>query len=88
MDNERFQTTVLEHMVRMTQEITELRSEQKKMGRHMVVIEKDMHDKFGVVFDFIDEQKRTSKEVLDDLKGLHKKVDRLELETAHVRRIM
>ncbi len=60
---------------------------QEKIAQRIVVIEKDMHDKFGVLFDFVDKQNHVNAEILYDLKGLHNKIDRLELETAHVRRV-
>lgn len=64
-----------------------LRAGQEALHARQVVMEKTMHDKFGIVFDFIDYQRQVNKEILDDLKGLHYKVDRLELGTAHVRQV-
>ena len=99
MEQEKFQEIMLEQMAKVTQEITVLRQEMTVLRQGMAVIEKDMHDKFGVVFDFINTQTVFNKQVeerFDRLEGkvdgleqkvdeLDGKVDRLVMETAHVR---
>ena len=78
----------------LRQDVGGLKQGQERLAQRIVVIERDMHDKFGVVFDFISAQTAFNNQVeerFDRLEGkvdrLEVKVDRLALETAHVRRI-
>lgn len=101
MENEKFQELVIrqfekidqkfekidERFDKMEQRFDELSKNQEVLARHVLRIENKMDDKFGALFDFVDYQKGVNKEVLGRLDKVEKKVDRLELETAHLRAV-
>jgi len=50
-------------------------------------MENDLNDKIGKVFDFIDAQRDVNKEIVESLNRIEVKVEVLQLETAHIRRV-
>lgn len=79
MENERFQDLVLEHMARITQEITEVKSQVGRLDTKVdnldtrvvkieTVIENDISRKFEALFD-------GQKQMVDQLNRIEKKLE-------------
>ena len=101
MENDKFQEFMGDQFAKMFQEIQKVCGELQKVkvdvqGVKVDVqgvkniqlrMENDLNDKIGKVFDFIDAQRDVNKEIVESLNRIEVKVEVLQLETAHIRRV-
>lgn len=76
---------IMEILAQLLQGQTELKIDMDGMKSSMVRMENTFNEKFSILFDFQKSQEAFNQQVLERFDRLEEKVDRLQLETAHVR---
>jgi archaellum component FlaC len=94
MENDKFQEFMGDQFAKMFQEIQKVSGELQNVKEDVqgvkdiqLRMENDLNDKIGKVFDFIDAQRDVNKEIVESLNRIEVKVEVLQLETAHIRRV-
>lgn len=93
MENEKFQNVVLEHLVRLTQDLTEFKTETnsqfkdlnarlERVEASVIRIENDHGEKLRALFDAREVQMDVNERLCDSLNRLEGKVDRLVLKVS------
>lgn len=82
MENEKFQGLVLDHLVRLTQDNTEIKDRLEKVEGAVVRIENDHGDKSQALFDAREAQIDVNERIFDALNRIEGKVDRLALKVS------
>jgi hypothetical protein len=76
-----------ELLKKIVDSIGELKEGQQEIHENQVRMEFKMDEKFGALFDAREQQLDINKEIIEKLDRIEAKVDVLQLETAHIRRI-
>ncbi|QNB45877.1 hypothetical protein BR63_05825 [Thermanaerosceptrum fracticalcis] len=71
----------------MRNDITELKQGQSKLEQYLVRIEQNHGEKLSALFDAREVQTDVNEKILSTLGRIEAKVDVLQMETAHIRRI-
>ena len=94
MENDKFQEFMGDQFAKMFQEMQKVSGELQNVKEDVqgvkdiqLRMENDLNDKVGKVFDFIDVQRDVNKEIVESLNRVEVKVEVLQLETAHIRRV-
>lgn len=94
MEREDFADMVLEHMAKITQALSELKSGQnelrqgqKELSQAVARIEQQHGEKLSALFDAREVQNNVNEKILVTLERMEAKLDVLQLETAHIRRV-
>ncbi|HEX3047279.1 MAG TPA: hypothetical protein VHY08_21170 [Bacillota bacterium] len=82
MENEKFQELVLDHLVRLTQDNTEIKNRLEKVEAAVIRIENDHGDKLQALFDAREVQIDVNERISDALNRIEGKVDRLTLKVS------
>ena len=84
MTNEQFQELMINQLKILTDEVKGIKATQVKIETR---IENEVIDKIRVLFDARDVQQDTNQHVINILGRIEAKIDVLQLETAHIRRV-
>lgn len=76
---------LLEGQTKLSSDIARVESNMARMESNMARMESDLGSKIGALFDAQKVQHEVSERILGRLDQLEAKVDKLELQTAHVR---
>lgn len=76
MDNEKFQELVLDRLVKLTQDNTEIKAGLEKVESAVIRIENDHGDKLQALFDAREAQIDVNERIFDALNRIEGKVDR------------
>ena len=87
MENDKFQEFMGDQFAKMFQEMQKVKEDVQGVKDIQLRMENDLNDKVGKVFDFIDMQRDVNKEIVERLDRIEVKVEVLQLETAHIRRV-
>ena len=87
METDRFQV-VVDHLVRMTQEITEIKSNQQHFSERLTRIENDHGEKLRALFDAREVQLEVNDRILSTLSRIEEKLDNLSIVVSHHDRLL
>ena len=87
MENDKFQEFMGDQFAKMFQEMQKVKDDVQGVKDIQLRMENDLNDKVGKVFDFLDVQRDVNKEIVEGLDRIEVKVEVLQLETAHIRRV-
>jgi hypothetical protein len=76
---------IIEMLGKLLEGQTELQAGQTEIKAQMARMEEDLGNKIGALFDFQKVQHDVNEKIFERLDRLEIKVDKLQLETAHVR---
>jgi hypothetical protein len=82
MENEKFQELVLDHLVRLTQDNTEIKGRLERVEAAVIRIENDHGDKLQALFDARQAQIDVNERIFDALNRIEGKVDHLALKVS------
>lgn len=87
MDNDKFQELVLEQLTAIAGQVSSLTGEIKEVRQSQVRMENELTEKVRALFDAREVQNDTNEQLMSALDRIEAKVDVLQLETAHLRRV-
>jgi hypothetical protein len=82
MENDKFQDLVLNHLAKLTQEITELKSNVDEVRQSQVRTENDQGEKVKALFDAREVQLDVNDRIIATLTRMEGKLDRLSLKVS------
>ncbi|MDR3600812.1 MAG: hypothetical protein P4L49_10080 [Desulfosporosinus sp.] len=94
MENDKFQEFIGDQFAKMFQEMQKVSGELQKVKDDVqgvkdiqLRMENDLNNKVGKVCEFIEVQRDVNKEIVERLERIEVKIEVLQLETAHIRRV-
>lgn len=82
MESEKFQELVLDHLVKLSQDNTDIKQRLEKVESAVIRIENEHGDKLQALFDAHEAQIDVNERVFDALNRIEGKVDRLALKVS------
>ena len=82
VENEKFQELVLDHLVKLSQDNTDIKQRLEKVESAVIRIENDHGDKLQALFDAREAQIDVNERIFDALNRIEGKVDRLALKVS------
>lgn len=80
MENDKFRSLVLEHLAKLTQEITELKKEVGSIKASVIRIENDYGEKLGILFDAREIQMDVNERICETLIRFEDTIEHLNLK--------
>ena len=87
MENDKFQDLVLKQLSALAEGQNELTKEVIELGQSQVRMENELTEKVRALFDAREVQSDVNERLISTLERIEAKVDVLQLETAHLRRV-
>ena len=87
MESDKFREFIGDQFAKMFQEMQKVKDDVQGVKDIQLRMENDLNDKVGKVCDFVDVQRDVNKEIVERLDRIEVKVEVLQLETAHIRRV-
>jgi hypothetical protein len=81
------QTELKQDVTGLKQNVSRLENNMVRLENNMVRMENNLTDKIAGLYDFVDFQRNVNQDVAESLKRIEAKVDVLQMETAHLRRV-